>query len=56
MENESLVVMSEVCGDLLEKWIGKIAVFGEEGLVFEIDEVNIWNGGGGFGFCGERDE
>ncbi len=36
--------------------VGKIAIFGEIGAVFEVDEGNFWVDGGLFGFFGEFDE
>ncbi len=35
--------------------VGKIAIFGEIGAVFEVDEENFWVDGGLFGFFGEFD-
>lgn len=46
----------EVGSDFLKKLIGEIAIFEEISTILEVDNVDFWVDGGGFGFFGELDE
>jgi len=56
MKNKSLMfILNIVCYFCQEK-VGKVAIFGEIGAVFEIDKRDFGVDGGLFGFFGELDE
>lgn len=53
MKNEGLMTISEVRLDFFKERSGKIAIFLKKLAIFEVDEVDFWRDGGGFGFGGE---
>ena len=56
VKDKGLVVIFEVFGDGIKKWGAKIAVFGKLIAIFEVDNLDVWLDGGGFGFFGKRDK
>lgn len=56
MKNKSLMfILNIVCYFCQEK-VGKVAIFGEIGTIFEVDKGDFGVNGGLFGFFGELDE
>ena len=53
MKNQGLMVIFEILLDIFEQNIGKIAIFGEIGAIFEVDNGDFGVDGGGFGAFGE---
>lgn len=56
MKNKSLMfILNIVCYFCQEK-VGKVAIFGEIGTIFEVDKGDFGVNGGLFSFFGELDE
>lgn len=56
MKNKGLMVILNIVLYFCQEKVRKIAIFGEIGTIFEVDEGNFGVNGGRFGFFGEFGE